>query len=89
MNGNDNHIAVTEKEAPGVDSAAALGQRDLCFFRDKELRVEAEGEEAVHDAGGDEAVPGVFPEHSVGRALARRLDAVAVVDEDFYGWFFV
>jgi len=62
------------------------GWRAPGFFRDKELRVEAEGEEAVHDAGGDEAVPGVFPDHSVGRALARRLDAVAVIDEDYHGW---
>lgn len=51
--------------------------------------VEAEGEEAVHDAGGDEAVPGVFPEHSVGALLAWRFDTVAVIDKDYHSWFFV
>lgn len=51
--------------------------------------IEAEGEEAVHDAGGDEAVPDVFPKHSVERALARRVDAAAVVDEGFHSWFCV
>ena len=51
--------------------------------------IEAEGEEAVHDAGGDEPVSGVFPKHSVERALARRVDAMAVVDEGFHSWFCV
>ena len=83
MDGDDDDVVLAEPAAPGIDAAAALGQGDVPFLRDKEFGVEAEGEEAVHDAGGDEAVPGVFPEHSVGRALARRLDAVAVVDEDF------
>ena len=89
VDGDDDDVVLAEPAAPGIDAAAALGQGDVRFLRDKELGVEAEGEEAVHDAGGDEAVPGVFPEHPVGRALARRLDAVAVVDEDFHGWFFV
>lgn len=89
MDGDDDDIVLAEPAAPGIDAAAELGQGDVPFLRDKEFGVEAEGEEAVHDAGGDEAVPGVFPEHSIGRALARRLDAVAVVDEDFHCWFFV
>lgn len=86
MDGDDDDVVLAELAAPGIDTAAALGQGDVPFLRDKEFGVEAEGEEAVHDAGGDEAVPGVFPDHSVGRALARRLDAVAVIDEDFHGW---
>ena len=84
VDGDDDDVVLAEPAAPGVDAAAALGQGDVPFLRDKELGVEAEGEETVHDAGGDEAVPGVFPEHPVGRAFARRLDAVAVVDEDFH-----
>lgn len=74
--------------APAV-TAAALGQGDVPFLRDEEFGIEAEGEEAVHDAGGDEPVSGVFPEPPIRRALARCLDAVAVVDEDFHSWFCV
>ena len=70
-------------------TAAALGQGDVPFLRDEEFGIEAEGEEAVHDAGGDEPVSGVFPKHSVERALARRVDAVAVVEEGFHSWFCV
>ena len=37
--------------------------------------------------GSDEPVPVVFPEHSVGRALDWRLNAVAVVKEDHHRRF--
>lgn len=86
VDGDEEDVVFAQLAAPLVHAAAALGQGDVRFLRHQERGVEAEGEEAVHDAGGDEAVPGVFPDHSVGRALARRLDAVAVVDEDFHGW---
>ena len=89
VDGDEEDVVFAQLAAPLVHAAAALGQGDVRFLRDKEFGVEAEGEEAVHDAGGDEAVPGVFPELPVGRAFARRLDAVAVVDEDFHSWFFV
>ena len=89
VDGDEEDVVFAQLAAPLVHAAAALGQGDVLFLRDKEFGVEAEGEEAVHDAGGDEAVPGVFPEHPVGRALARRVDAVAVVDEDFHSCFFV
>lgn len=51
MDGNDNHIALAELAALGGHAAAALWQGDVPFFGDKEFGVEAEGEEAVHDAG--------------------------------------
>lgn len=86
VDGDEEDVVFAQLAAPLVHAAAALGQGDVRFLRHQERGVETEGEEAVHDAGGDEAVPGVFPDHSVGRALARRLDAVAVIDEDFHGW---
>ena len=89
VDGDEEDVVFAQLSAPLVHAAAALGQGDVRFLRDKEFGVEAEGEETVHDAGGNEPVPGVFPEHSVGRALARCVDAVAVVDEDFHSWFFV
>ena len=49
----------------------------------------AEVGEDGDDAGCDESVPGVFPEEPVGAALARRVDAVAVVEEDFHSCFCV
>ena len=84
VDGDEEDVVFAQLAAPLVHAAAALGQGDIRFLRDKEFGVEAEGEEAVHDAGGDETVPGIFPEHSVWRALARRLDAVTIVDEDFH-----
>lgn len=50
-------------------TAAALGQGDVPFLRDEEFGIKAEGEEAVHDAGGDEPVSGVFPEPPSGERL--------------------
>mgnify|MGYP004661888397 CR=1 FL=1 len=46
------------------------------------------GQGADHPAC-NQAIPGVLPEHPVGAALARRVDAVTVVEEDFHNWFFV
>ena len=51
MDGDDDDVVLAELAAPGVDAAAALGQGDVPFLRDKEFGVEAEEEEAVHDAG--------------------------------------
>lgn len=42
---------------------------------------DAPGDEGVHDAPGDDAVFEVFQEAAVGRTLARRFDAEAIVDE--------
>ena len=84
VDGDEEDVVFAQLAAPFVHAAAALGQGDVPFLRDKEFGVEAEGEEAVHDAGGDETVPGVFQETAVGAPLALGVDAVAVVDEDFH-----
>ena len=84
VDGDEEDVVFAQLAAPLVHAAAALGQGDVRFLRHQERGVQAPGGEGVHDAGGDETVPGIFPEHSVWRALARRLDAVTIVDEDFH-----
>ena len=69
MDGDDDDVVLAELAAPGIDTAAALGQGDVPFLQDKEFGVEAEGEEAVHDAGGNEAVLGVFRSTPSGERL--------------------
>ena len=70
--------------APLVHAAAALGQGDVRFLRHQEQGVQAPGGEGVHDAPGDDAVFEIFQQAAVGAPLARRLSAVAVVDEDLH-----
>ena len=84
MDGYEEDVVFAQLAAPLVHAAAALGQGDVGGFGDEEGCVQAPGGEAVHDAAGKEAVLGVFQEAAVGAALARRLEAVAVVDEDFH-----
>ena len=60
VDGDEEDVVFAQLAAPLVHAAAALGQGDVRFLRHQERGVQASGEEAVHDAGGDEAVPGVF-----------------------------
>jgi len=78
-----------EDDVVPAEEAAMLGQRDVFLLGNEEGGVVAEVGEGGDDAGCDESVPGVFPEEPVGAVLARRVDAVAVVEEDFHSWFCV
>jgi len=84
VDGNEEHVVLAQLAAPLAHAAAALGQGDVGLFGDEEGCVVAEAGEGGDDAGCDEPVQGVFAQAAVGAALAGRVDAVAVVDEEFH-----
>ena len=83
VDGDEDDVVPAEEAAAFVDAAASLGQRDVFLFGNEEGGVVAEVGEGGDHPACNEAVPGVLPEHPVWAALARRVDAVTVVDKDF------
>ena len=84
MDGDDDDVVLAELAAPGVHAAAALLQGDVFALGNYQLNIEAQGGEAFPDEEGEVAVVGIFAEVAVGAALAGRVKAVAVVEEDFH-----
>ena len=74
---------MTEPAGLLVDATDALFQGNVLEFGDKELRIIAPVLQVRYDGVGDFTVVLIFAEMSVGRALARGVTAVAVVDVDF------
>ena len=84
MDRDQEDLVGAELLADLVDPAAALLQGDVFSLRNQELDVEAQGEQLLPDTEGEVAVVGVFMEVPVGAALARGVDAVAIVEEDLH-----
>ena len=68
--------------ADRIDPTATLLQGDVLALGNQELDVEAKGKQLLLDAEGEVAVVGVFTEVPVGATFSRRVDAVAIVEED-------
>lgn len=84
VDGEENYLIVAELLANGVYAAAALLQGDVFALRNYQLGIEAQGGEAFPDEEGEVAGVGIFAEVAVGAALAGRVKAVAVVEEDLH-----
>jgi len=84
VDGDEEYVVFAQLAAPLVHAAAALGQGDVVFLGYQKGGVVAPGLEGGDDAAGKEPVLGVFQEAAIGAALARSVDAVAVVDEGFH-----
>ena len=79
------HLVTPELVADSVDTAAALGKGDVFPLGHQVLSVQPPEGELLFDAYGEVARVGVFAEVAVGAALARGVEAVAVVDKDSHG----
>lgn len=85
VDGDEADIFGAELGAAFVDTANALRERDVVFFGDEEFGVVAAVLEVEGDEGGNLPIVKVFTEATVRRTLARGVEAVAVVEEDFHG----
>ena len=74
---------MTEPAGILVGATDALFQGNVLEFGDKELGIIAPVLQVRYDGVGDFTVVLIFAEMAVGRALARGVTAVAVVDVDF------
>lgn len=84
VDGNETDVPAAKLGANAVDSAAALGQRNVFVFWDQQGSVEVFGLEGGHNSAGDFAVVGPFKETAVRRALSCSFPAVSVVNQDFH-----
>lgn len=74
---------MTEAAGLLVGATDALFQGNVLEFGDQQLRIIAPVLQVRYDGVSDFTVVLIFAEMSVGRALARGVTAVAVVDVDF------
>ena len=84
VDGNETDIPAAQLGANAVDSAAALGERNVFVFRNQQGSVEVFGLEGGHNTAGNFPVVGPFKETAVRRALSCSFPAVSVVDQDFH-----
>ena len=70
MDGDEDDVVLAEPAAPLVHAAAALGQGDVPFLRDKEFGVEAEGGETGHNTACNFTVVRPFKETAVRGVLS-------------------
>ena len=84
VNGEENYLVVAEQLANGVYAPAALLQGDVFTLGNYELGVKAQGGESFPNQESEVAVVGIFAEVAVRAAFARRVKAVAVVEEDLH-----
>ena len=80
VDGNETDVPAAQLGANAVDSAAALGERNVFGFRDQQGSVEVFGLEGGHNTPGDFPVVRPFKEAAVRRALSCSFPAVSVVD---------
>ena len=64
---------------------ASFRKRYIGYFRHQKRNIVAAIQQICCYAGGDDAVVLIFEKFAVWAAFAERLNAVAVVDEDFHG----
>ena len=80
VDGDQADVPAAQLGANAVDSAAALGERDVFVFRNQQGSVEVLGLKGGHDSPGNFPVVGPLEETAVGRALSCSFPAVSVVD---------
>ena len=80
VDGDQADVPAAQFGANAVDSAAALGERNVFVFRNQELGINTEGEEGGHNPTGDFAVVRPFEETAVGTSFTSCFLAVSVVD---------
>ena len=84
VDGDQKHILLAQLPAPGVHALGTGFQADIVGLRNQQLSIIASINEVLDNAGGNEAVVGVFPEAAVGRPLPRSIDAMTIIDQDFH-----
>lgn len=84
VDGDQADVPAAQLGANAVDSAAALGERDVIVFRNQQGRVVATALEFIIYTAGNLARVGPFKETAVGRSLSCSFPAVSVVDKDFH-----
>ena len=80
VDGDQTDVSAAQLGANAVDSAAALGERDVFVFRNQQGRVVATALEFIIDTAGDFARVGPFKETAVGASLSCSFPAVPIVD---------
>lgn len=80
VDGNQADVPAAQLGANAVDSAAALGERNVFGFWDQQGSVEVFGLEGGHNTPGDFPVVRPFKETAVRRALSCSFPAVSVVN---------
>ena len=80
MDRNQADVPAAQLGANAVDSAAALGERDVFVFRNQQGSVEVLGLKGGHDSPGDFPVVGPLEETAVRASLSCSFPAVSVVD---------
>ena len=84
VDGDQKHILLAQLPAPGVYALGSGLQADIVGLRDQQLSIIAPIYKVLDNAGGNEAVVGVFPEAAIGRPLSRSIDAMTIIDQDFH-----
>lgn len=84
VNGYQTDVHLAQLGADAVDPPAALFERDVFVFRNKQISIKVETPETRHDTGGDFAVVGPLEDTAVGRTLPCCVPAVSVVNQDFH-----
>ena len=84
VDGDETDVPAAKLGANAVDSFAALGQRDVFVFRDKQGSVEVFGLEGGHNTACNFTVVRPFKETAVRGVLSCSFPAVSVVNQDFH-----
>ena len=84
MDADADCVLLAVKQAPGIYTAAAFGERYIVIFWYQEFCIYALMLELCCDAACDFQIVDAFEEFSVRGAFSGGVDAVSVVDEDFH-----
>ena len=84
VEGDQEDLVEAEMLADLIDASAALGEGNVFTLGNQELDIEAQGHQLLPNAEGEVAVVGVFTEVPVRATFARRIIAVAIVEEDLH-----
>lgn len=84
VEGDQEDLVGAEMLADLIDALAALGEGNVFTLGNQELDIEAQGRQLLQDAEGEVAVVGVFAEVPIRATFARRVDTMAIVEEDLH-----
>ena len=67
-----------------IDALAALGEGNVFTLRNQELDIKTQGCQLLPDAKDEVTVVGIFTEVPIRATFARRVDTMAIIEEDLH-----